>query len=148
MLPRRSHNGFTLLEVLLSVALISLIVGIGTPVYQSFQARNDLAVAANTIAQSLRRAQLLSQAVDGDASWGIHIGSGSVTLFQGISYAARNSARDEVFELAGSIAPSGTSEIVYAKFSGIPQTIGTITLTSSANETRNITINAKGTADF
>jgi prepilin-type N-terminal cleavage/methylation domain-containing protein len=147
-LKLNKQRGFTLLEVMLSVAIIALIAGLGTPIYQGFQVRNDLDVAANSISTSLRRAQILSQAVDGDTSWGLSIQSGAITLFRGVSYASRSAEYDEVFDLQGSITPSGVSEIVYEKFTGIPQTTGTIILTSNANEIRNITINEKGTISY
>lgn len=141
-------KGFTLIEVLLSVAAIAIIAGISIPIYQSFQARNDLDITTVEIAQSARRAQTLSQAVDGDTSWGIKIQSGSIVVFKGVSYAARDITLDELFDVPTSITPSGVSEIVFAKFTGLPQTIGTITLTSNTNETRTITINAKGMVSY
>ena len=137
-----------MLEVLLSVSLIALLAGISIPIYLSFQVRNDLDIAAVTVAQTARRAEMLAQAVDGDMSWGIKIQSGSIVLFKGISYAARDPSFDEVFDMPTSITPSGVGEIVCAKFSGLPQTIGTVTLTSNANENRVITINAKGTISY
>jgi len=142
------NAGFTLLEILLSIAATVIIAGIAAPVYQSFQVRNDLDIAAVEIAQTLRRAQSLSQAVDGDISWGVFVQSGSITLFKGISYAARDINFDEVFEVPASIAPSGVSEIVFAKFSGLPQSNGTIILNSNTNETRNIFINQKGMVSY
>ena len=141
-------KGFTLLEVLLSIAAIAIIAEISVPLYQSFQARNDLDIATVEIAQTLRRTQVLSQSVDGDTSWGVSVQSGSITLFKGTSYAARDTNFDEVFEVPTSITPSGVSEIVFTKFSGNPQTTGTITLTSNTNETRTITINAKGMVNY
>ena len=141
-------KGFTLIEVLLSIAAIAIIAGISVPIYQSFQVRNDLDIATVEIAQSARRVQTLSQAVDGDTSWGINIQSGSMVVFKGTSYTARDAAFDEVFDVPTSITPSGISEVVFAKFTGLPQTIGTITLTSNANETRIITINAKGMVSY
>lgn len=148
MKKNNNYRGFTLLEVLLSIAIIGLITGIGIPVYQSFQVRNDLDIATVSIAQSLRRAETLAEAVDGDISWGIRVQSGSITLFKGTSYAARDTNFDEVFQVPTSIAPSGVQEIVFAKFTGLPQTTGTTTLTSNTNETRTITINAKGMVSY
>jgi len=133
---------------MLSIAAIAIIAGIGIPVYQSFQVRNDLDIAATTVAQSMRRAQVLSQASDGDTSWGVKIQSGSIVLFKGASYAARDSSFDEVFDVPGSITPSGLSEIVFAKFTGFPVGAGAATLTSNTNETRTISINARGTVSY
>lgn len=142
------NAGFTLMEGLLSIAVIAIIAGISIPIYQSFQVRNDLDIATVSTVQTLRRAQVLAQAVDGDTSWGISVLSGSLTLFKGASYAARDTAFDEMFEVPASITPSGLSEIIFTKFTGLPQTTGTITLTSNANETRTITINAKGMVGY
>lgn len=141
-------KGFTILEVLLSVALISVIAGVSIPIYQSFQVRNDLDIATVTTVQELRRAQLLSEASDADPSWGFQLQSGSMTLFNGASYATRDTTRDETFDLPTSITPTGATEIVFAKFTGLPNVTGTITLTTYTNETRTITINAKGMLSY
>jgi len=136
--------GFTLIEIMLVVALIVAIGGISAPVYQIFQNKNNLSGASDIISQTLKRAQLLSQAVDGDSSWGVYIGSGSVVLFKGLSYASRDSSFDEIFEISSNIIPSGLQEIHFSKLYGYPQTTGSITLTSSDNETIFLTINSSG----
>ena len=142
------NTGFTLIEVMLSLAAISIIAGISIPIYQSFQARNDLDIATVSIVQTMRRAQILAQAVDGDTSWGVKLQSESLTLFKGANYVARDSSFDEVFDISTTITPSGISEVVFAKFTGLPQTTGTITLSSNINETRTITINEKGAVSY
>lgn len=142
------NSGFTLIEVMLSLATVAIIAGISIPVYQSFQVRNDTEIATIEIAHTLRRAQIISQASDGDTSWGVYITNGNVILFKGTSYATRDSTFDEIFDVPGSITPSGVGEVVFEKFTGLPQTTGTITLTSNTNETRNITINAKGMVSY
>lgn len=141
-------KGFTLLEILLSIAALTIIAGIAIPLYQGFQVRNDSDIAATTVAQTLRRAQVLSQASDGDSSWGVRVQSGSITLYRGASYAARNTSFDEVFDMPTSITPSGLPEVVFAKFTGIPQATGAITLTSTINDVRTITVNTYGTVSY
>lgn len=143
-----TNKGFTLLEILLSVAAIAVIAGISIPIYQSFQVRNDLDIAATTYAQTLRRAQILAQAVDGDMPWGVNIIAGSITLFRGTSYLARESTLDEVFNIPAGITPSGVTEVVFTKFTGLPQTTGALLLTWNTNETRTITINSRGTVSY
>ncbi len=141
-------KGFTLLETLLVIALIALIFVAGMPVYLSLLFRNDLSIGQNTTASLMRRAQLLSQGVDGDGRWGIKIQSGSITLFKGTSYASRDTSKDEIHELPSSITPSVVQEIVYTKFTGLPSTTGILTFTASNNETSTVTINGKGTISF
>lgn len=147
-LKRKLFSGFTLIEVLLSLSLIGIIFSMAAPYYQTFQVRNDLDVATNTIVQSLRRAQLLSQAQDGDMNWGVYVQAGSIIVFKGVSYVLRDVNYDEVFDLPTSINSSGIAEVVFSKMYGLPQSIGTFTLTSTANETRNIIINEKGMVNF
>ncbi|MEE8131916.1 MAG: type II secretion system protein [Candidatus Paceibacterota bacterium] len=141
-------KGFTLIEILLSMALISIIAGMGVPVYQSFQNRNSLDLAVEGFAQSLRRAQALARAVDGDTSWGAYIAPGAITLFQGLSFASRDVGFDELFDISSSISITGLQEVVFLKFSGKPQSIGATILTSPNNETRTITINTEGAIEY
>lgn len=142
------QKGFTIIEVLLSLAIIGILAGISTPIYQSFQVRNDLDIATVTIAQSLRRAQTLSQSVDNDSTWGIDVRSGSITIYKGVSYIARDSAYDELFEMPSSLTPSGMNGVVFNTLTGLPQKTGSIILTSNANETRTIIINSKGMVSY
>lgn len=136
------------MEVLLSIATIAVIAGISIPFYQSFQVRNDLDITANTLVQTLRRAQTLSQAVDGDANWGVKTEISDLILFKGASFATRDTNFDEIFTVPLTITPSGLTEIVFTKFTGLPQSIGTTTLTASTAEIRNININEKGTLTY
>ncbi len=140
--------GFTLLEIVISISVLVIVASISVPIYQSFRARNDINIAGMEIAQSVRRAEILSQAVDGDTSWGVGVQMGSITLFKGTSYADRDVDFDEVFEMPTNITPSGLSEIVFAKFTGLPEVSGTFILTLAGGETRSIIINEKGMVDY
>ncbi|HSX28911.1 MAG TPA: type II secretion system protein [Candidatus Saccharimonadales bacterium] len=141
-------DGFTLIEVLLSVTIIGMLVGISVPVYESFVRRNDLDLTAQVISATLRRAETYARAVNGDNAWSVEIQASTVTLFQGTSFASRNTAYDETLSIPNSITPSGLSEIQFAKFSAAPNATGSITLSSTTNSTRTITVNAKGTVDY
>lgn len=145
---RSESKGFSLLEVILVIATIAVLAAVAVPVYSHLQVRNDLDVATNTTLQTLRRAQTLSQAVEGDSSWGVKLQSADITLFKGSSFAGRDTNFDEIYTLSGNVIPSGISEIVFSKLLGNPNTTGTLTLTSTNNETQNITINLKGFLNY
>jgi prepilin-type N-terminal cleavage/methylation domain-containing protein len=145
---RQLSRGFTLLEILLVVGIISIIAGFSMPVYQSFQVKNDLDIAAQTIATSFRRAQVLAEASDGDNTWGVEVISGSITVFQGVSYAARVAAFDEITSLPPTITPTGLSEVVFDRLTGQALSTGTVTLTTSTGLVRTIALSSKGTVTY
>ncbi len=145
---RVSLKGFTLPEMLLSVSLLAIIGGMIIPSYHTFLVRNDLDIATITLAQNLRQAQSLAQSGDGDMTWGIRVGVGSILIYKGVSYVARDSTFDQNTQMPKSIVPTGLSEINFSKVAGLPNATGTFTLTSQANEKRTITINEKGMVDY
>ncbi len=156
MLPtRKSLNketgGFTLLEVLLSLALISILATISIPVTQSWQQNNDINVAAVTIGQTLRRSQALSQAMAADSAWGVAVDSADnnkIILFRGDSFGSRDPSFDEEFDLPSTISLTGLNEIVYSKSSGLPSSTGSFNLTSINNQSRGVTVNVKGIVGY
>lgn len=142
------QEGFTLTEMLLSVAILTVLIGLSLPVYQSFMRQNDLDLSAQTVSGMLRRAETYARANNFDSTWGVAVQSGTATLYRGASFAGRNAAYDETFDIPDTISSSGLNDIQFAKLTAAPNTAGTITLTSTTNSTRTITINAKGMVDF
>jgi len=144
----RDAAGFTLVEILLSVVIIGMLTGISVPVYESFARRNDLDLTTQQLATMLRRAETYARAVNTDNVWSVEMQASAITLFQGTSFAARNTAYDETLSVPGSVTMGGLGEVQFAKFTAFPNTTGNITLTSTTNDTRTVTINAKGMVDY
>lgn len=141
-------KGFTLIEVLLSVAIIGLLTGVSLPIYASFANRNDLEVTTENIVRSLRRAQSYSRAVNNDSQWGVAIQSGTIVVFKGATYATRDTAFDEATIIPNNVSTSGFSEVVFSKLYGAPSATATINLNTINNDTRTVTLNAEGMVNY
>lgn len=129
-----SQRGVTLIELMVSISIITILAGFSAPVGLVLKERNDLAVAKSTVVQSLRRAQLLSQGSEEDVAWGVRVENGQVAIFGG---------SDKVLAIPKQVVPSNLTEVVFTKVSGLPQTLGTITLTLGS-ETEEIIVNEEG----
>ena len=138
-------RAFTLIEMLLSIAVIAILAAIMTPIFLSFQTRNDIDVASLAVVRNVYRAQQLARNGEGDSPWGVNLSSGAITVFKGATYAGRDASYDEIFSIPDNITLAGTSTIVFSKMYGLPSASSTIILTSINNEARTVDINAKGT---
>jgi len=137
------QRGFTLIELLMTLAIIGVLLVAVPTTFGSFQEKHAIDLAVQTTVQSLRRAQIRAQAVEGDQAWGVFIQNGSVTVFRGSSYLTRDVSFDEAVPISASITLTGLSEVIYHKMNGEPQTTGT-TIFETAYETRTVTIFEKG----
>ncbi|MDP3735317.1 MAG: hypothetical protein Q8R39_02725 [bacterium] len=146
--PETGRRGITMVELMLSVAFIAVLSFVSLGIYRLLYVRNDLDLSAAFFAQLLRRAQVHARAVDGDSPWGVFIAPGSITLFRGVDYASRAVGLDETHALPLSVSPAGLDEIVFTKFTGVPQSTGATTLTSTDGEVRTIVINEHGTVSY
>lgn len=135
-------KGFTLLEIILVVALILFLFGISMPVYQTMLFGSEVESGNKILVSTLRKAQTQSMASVSDAKWGVKLFSNNLVLFKGDSYDARDSSADSAYTLPATFVISGPTEIVFSKKYGIPSATGTITL-SLNGKTANILINSK-----
>lgn len=140
-------SGFTLIEVLLSVAIIAILAGLSAPIFATFQTHNDLDITTQRIADAVRRAQVYARGVNRDDQWGVRIQSTDATLYKG---AGPGSGFDEVTTIPTGMSVSGLTDVLFSRLDGTATTTGgtTLTLTSNTNETRTITINAKGMVSY
>lgn len=143
---KRKLPAITLIETILSIALLAVIAGFSLPILQAFQFQNEMQLALNTVQSGIRLAQNSSRAVNKDSSWGIKISSGSVIVFKGTTYDTRDTTEDRSYQLPTRVTVSGTTEFVFNKQDVTPVTIGTLNL-AQTNRTAQISINSIGGID-
>jgi len=131
---KTAQHGFTLTELLLSVAIIFIVAAFSFPLGVSFYKTQILHDTRDSLTSTLRKAYI--QAVSGmnDSAYGVKIQTDQFTLFQGTTYDARIESEDELFPISSSVTPTGLTEVVFAQMSGVPSVTGVIVLSISEDD--------------
>lgn len=142
-------TGFTLVEVIVVIALITILVLMSAAITGRAFANHQLELAEDELIEVLRRAQLRTIYGESDDQWSVRIDSNAYTLFKGTSYGSRDTSYDEVHTLSDqlSITNSGGNTIRF-DFGDGDASSGAQTLTitdENTNRTTAILINAIGT---
>ena len=137
-------RGFTVIELLLVMAIFFIIAGFAPAFYTRFLSQDAVSETADRVAGALRNAQGYSLAGKGNFPWGVALSGNAIVLFQGNSFATRNAALDRRVAVPSSVSVSGLNETVFARVSGIPTAPLTISLTASGGALRTVSMNALG----
>jgi type II secretory pathway pseudopilin PulG len=143
----RLASAFSLIEVILTMAIFLAIAGLSAPLAFNAFYKNELQGASGQYAQSLRHASSLAKGMKADSNWGVYIDSGYILSFKGQSYLLRDTTFDSTTSIASTIIISGTKETVFSKESGLPLSSGTTTLVLGS-QTSTVYINGKGTVFY
>ena len=138
------ERGFTLVEIILVVALIAVLGGMFVLIDPSFIVRNDVEVSGAVVTESLRRARTLSGAVSEDSRWGVHVGEKAVIVFKGDTFSGRNESFDEETAVPSAVSFEGLEEVVFEKVTGYPVEPGDITVSAEGDHSIVIEINERG----
>jgi len=134
------RRAFSLVELMLVLAVLALLAAFALPHYRNFLIRSDLERATQQMTQVLRSAQIRSQHGEQDSAWGVYTLQG--ILFKGESFANRDTGFDEVYPLPNSVTVSGITEVWFSRLYGIPSVTGTIILTAINGDVREIPVTA------
>ncbi len=147
-------KGFTLIELMITLAILTIVAVIGGVNLFNYYSRQNLTSAANEIVALLRQAQNSSLTQESGDQWGVHFSNvtttqGLIQLFHGSSFASGTLANSQSLPTGVQfINPvSGTStDVIFSKVTGYPNTSASIAvaLTANLNTSSTIIINVIG----
>lgn len=153
MLVGAGTGGFTFIEALLALGVVLLLLVIGLPLTQRFQAVSILDDEASALLTDLRRSQGAAIAGVGDTSHGVHLEttpSDTWTLFHGASHVPGDPG-NEVHAIPGAVEMisvsllGGGTDVIFTERRGTTGQAGTIVLRALNGEIRTVSIAGSGT---
>ncbi len=150
VLPFRDHqfpsawSAFTLIEVIVVVFVSSMLIGLAVPGSVSLYRRYLLRADRDVVIAYLEQARDQSLANLHETAHGVKITNTNYILFEGTSYANRNTSQDLVTKRSLPVIPQG--EIVFQPVSG--RTTATTLNGTSAEGTVALSVTAEGMIDW
>lgn len=120
-------KGFSIIEIIVVIAIISIVGSVSVVTYNTMRKVGDTKHAAYVFVDALKEAKNKAKMMDNNTDWGVKINLTDITVFSGSSYNTRNSNQDKTYEIPPNLTISGPTEIVFSKFSSLPNTFGTTT---------------------
>lgn len=142
------YKAFTLIELLLVMALTATILGITAPLGANYIARNNVSVAREQIVSTLRSAQNNAINMNSDSTWGVYTSGNTTTLYKGLDYNARDTAFDLQDKLPNGTIVTNGLDINFSKLSGNANLATTIVISNSQSSSLTIQIDTEGVITY
>lgn len=153
------NRGFTLIELVLVIAILSILAGIFITSFISAQKRSELDNSSQQIIAILKLAQNKTLASEQNSQYGVSFNTAAsphqYILFKGVNYVSRETSYDQVYSLPKTlgffgVSLDGGSEVVFEKLTGTAKQSGNITLRlkTDISQSKTIYISNSGTVGF
>lgn len=150
-MKKKSNKGISLIEVLVTLGILLIMFGVGTPFYTSYHSRNVLSRTTQEIAEELRKVQIESMAGLSGQDLGIHFESDRYIFFEGGTYSGLAEG-NVVYPVSNKVTIetanfSGEPNVLFYKPSG-DATAGYIILRSVDGALTQISVSDVGAVDI
>lgn len=149
----RPQHGFTLVELLITLAVMGIISVFSFPFFRSYAAQQQFDSVNDELSASLHRTQGKAMSGENGSPWGIHWGSGQYTIFSGTNYNERDPQFDIPVSYSSSVtidtsAISGMNpypqDLLFQQLSGEILTPGTLRLSSKSDDSESYLLQSSG----
>jgi prepilin-type N-terminal cleavage/methylation domain-containing protein len=138
-------KGFTMIEIMISLAILALIVGVSAISFANFSRKSALDASATALATALREARAKTLASVGSDQYGVKVDGDRFTLFRGASFSSSTPGNSE-FLFAGQVRASSSPNVfVFRKVTGNAGSSGMIELYLTGSPTTKKTIQVEPT---
>jgi len=145
------NNGFSLLEVLLVIGIVSVLATASFGIYYGFIAKSDLDMAKKNIVFTLKQAQGKAMAGEDGRKWGVHFVNGASDYYELFSTPTDYNDAAKVINattyLPGRVfftEPASSSDIIFEKIRGTVAAAASVIISSPENQTSAISVSALG----
>lgn len=143
--------GFSLIEVLVAVSVLTIITGLVAPGFNFFKRQSIIDGATQEIVHALRFAQNKTLASEGNSNFGVYFETNKFVLFKGVTYSA-SAIDNEVHNLDSSLNISAinfggaVSYVVFDRLTGTTANYGSLSVgrTGDASQDKVIYIDQSG----
>ena len=138
------NSGFSLIELLVVMAIFTLVAGIIMPNFNFFQRQSALDATGQEIISALKLAQNKTLASENRTSFGVYFTDNGYTIFEGAAYYP-SSPNNDVRVINPSlkiseINPGGGNAVVFDRLTGNTANYGTIKIEQTSDAAKNKTI--------
>ena len=143
-------RGFTILEITITIGIISLLGTFATVSFMNSRAVRELTTEGQNVISTLRLAQARTLAGEGNAPWGLRFTPNSYTLFRGSSFLDADFTQTHTLpsglELVDILLAGAGQDVIFKRVSGETGQYGTAVLRHRSDQSRvfSITIDASG----
>lgn len=143
------RRGFTVIEVILVIAIMGFLVVLAAPFLSDTLSRNDLAIASDGAIDALREAQSSSMSGRNTGLFGVHFETAQFVFFEGATYNPSD-PNNVTHALGGNVTittitiSGGGSDVHFASHKGEPTETGSVTFTDVGGNVKTVTLNAAG----
>ena len=137
------NRGFTLIEVLVVIFIFTALLAMSAFFNITFYKGSSFGVDVDTFTTVLQRARGKAMSNINQLNQGVYIDTTKYVLFQGDSFATRNSAFDQDISRNSNLTFTGPSEVVFGQLSGSSSFQGNIII-KDGPKTATVSLNYEG----